>query len=111
MPALIAGELGQLLLLEYVFLEVVTVVLARRGLQAAACIGKALLTARELEFVPCSDVFVEAWETFLAQSAGALSFADAAIVTVARRADDRRIATFDADFERFDDLVVIPEPQ
>ena len=75
MPALLAGERGQLLLLEYVFLEVVTVVLLRRDLETASRVGDALLAAREVEFVPCSDVFVDAWDTFADQATGTVSFA------------------------------------
>jgi uncharacterized protein len=45
------------LLPEYVFLEVVTVLLVRRDLVTAVRTGRLLLEAQELEFVPCSDVF------------------------------------------------------
>ena len=48
MGDVIGGKWGRALLLEYVFLEVVTVVMARRGLAIAASVGTALLEAREL---------------------------------------------------------------
>jgi predicted nucleic acid-binding protein len=47
-------------------------------------------------------------ETFQAQRDGRLSFTDAAIVTVARRHDATRIATFDADFRAVDGLEIVP---
>ena len=109
MTSLLQGQWGQALLLEYVFLEVVTVLLARRGLAVASEVGTKLLQAREVEFVPCSDLFVEALETFREQRAERLSFTDAAIVTVARRQAPGLIATFDADFRGLEGISVIPD--
>ena len=57
-----SGKWGNATLLEYVFLEVVTVLLARRGLEVASNVASILLQARELEFVPCSDLFLDAFE-------------------------------------------------
>jgi predicted nucleic acid-binding protein len=95
MQRFLAGEWGKGLLLEYVFLEVVTVLLARRGRQAALDAAEQLLGATEVELVLCSDIFVEVLDTFRSQSGRALSFTDAALVTVARRLETPTIATFD----------------
>ena len=108
MEELLAGTWGQALLLEYVFLEVVTVLLVRRGHQTAARVGTLLLEASEVEFVPCSEFFLGSFDTFRTQRGGRLSFADAAIVTAARRFDVSRIATFDRDFEGLDGVAVVP---
>jgi predicted nucleic acid-binding protein len=108
MPRLIAGEWGRALLPEYVFLEVATVVLARRGLDVAVRVTALLLEAREVEFVPSSDMFLGALETFRAQRHGHLSFTDAAIVATARTRDARFVATFDDDFRSVEGLVVVP---
>lgn len=108
MERLVAGEWGPALLLEYVFLEVVTVLLARRGLEVAARVATILLQAREVEFVPSSDMFLDVLETFRAQPDGRLSFTDAAIVAVARRRDARFVATFDRDFRRVEGVAVVP---
>lgn len=108
MERLLAGEWGSPLLLEYVFLEVVTVLLARRGLDVASRLAMVLLQAREVEFVPCSDIFLDALETFRTQHGNRLSFADAAIVTVSRRRDARFVATFDEDFRQVSPLAVVP---
>lgn len=108
MPRVIAGEWGPALLLEYVFLEVATVVLARRGLDVAVRVTALLLEAREVEFVPSSDLFLDTLETFRAQRHGRLSFADAAIVTAARARDAHFVATFDDDFRSVGGLVVVP---
>lgn len=109
MTSLLEGEWGQALLLEYVFLEVVTVLLSRRGLAVASEVATRLLQAREVEFVPCSELFVEALQTFREQAAGRLSFTDAAIVTVARRQTPGFIATFDADFRGLEGVSVVPD--
>ncbi|MDQ6663311.1 MAG: PIN domain-containing protein [Acidobacteriota bacterium] len=84
MDRLVAGVWGRGLLLEYVFLEIVTVLLVRRDLSVATRIGRVLLDAEELEFVPCSDLFAETTESFSNQSGTRFSFADAAIAGVAR---------------------------
>jgi predicted nucleic acid-binding protein len=108
MERLVANEWGPALLLEYVFLEVVTVLLARRGLEVAVHVATVLLGARDVEFVPSSDMFLDVMETFRAQRHGRLSFTDAAIVTAARRRDARFVATFDRDFRQVEGLAVVP---
>lgn len=109
MEGLLAGAWGPVLLLEYVFLEVVTVLLARRGHDTASRVAALLLQAREIEFVPCSDHFLEALETFRGQTGSALSFGDAAIVAVARQRAARFVASFDTDFQQVDTLTVVPD--
>jgi len=108
MDRLVAGEWGPALLLEYVFLEVVTVLLARRGLDVAVRVARVLLQARDVEFVPSSDMFLDVMEAFRTQRDGRLSFTDAAVVTVARHRDARFVATFDRDFRRLEGLAVVP---
>jgi predicted nucleic acid-binding protein len=108
MERLVAAEWGPALLLEYVFLEVVTVLLARRGLDVAVRVATVLLQARDVEFVPSSDMFLDVMETFRARRHGRLSFTDAAIVTVARHRDARFVATFDRDFRQVEGLAVVP---
>ena len=104
----VGGRFGQALLLEYVFLEVVTVLLARRGLPVATSVAQALLNAREVEFVPCSEFFIEVFETFSSQKKTSLSFTDAAIVTMAKRQSGAFIATFDKDFRSIEGISVVP---
>lgn len=108
MSRLLAGEWGRALLLEYVFLEVVTVLLARRGLGVATEVATRLLQAREVDFVPCSDIFLVALEVFRGQARERLSFTDAAIVAVARQHRPGLVATFDADFRDLEGITVIP---
>lgn len=108
MERFLTGDLGTGLLLEYVFMEVVTVLHAKLGLAEAVRVGELLLAARELTFVPCSDRFLATLETFRAQSDRGLSFADAAIVTMARLHPPGRVATFDRALGAVDGVKPIP---
>jgi predicted nucleic acid-binding protein len=99
MERFLAGDWGKGLLLEYVLLEVVTVLLLRRDLAVAARVGRMLLDAVELEFVPCSDIFIDTMKNFTAQFGTRLSFTDIAIADVALSRADRQILTFDEEFQ------------
>ena len=108
MDRVLAGEWEEALLPEYVFLEVTTVLAARRNLEAAITVGTRLLQAREVEFVACSEFFLETFDVFREQGASTLSFADASIVAIARRRAADFVATFDSDFRGVDGLNVVP---
>lgn len=108
MDRFLEGEWGAGLLLEYVFLEVVTVLAARASLATAMVVGDGLLQAEELEFVPCSELLLDAYSTFCAQHPEGLSLTDSAIVTVARQRDVPHLATFDTDLRRVDGILVVP---
>ncbi len=100
MERFLKGEWGRGLLLEYVFLEVATVLLVRRDLAAAALAGRLLLDADELDFVPCSDLFSDAFEMFTHQGSSRLSFADAAIARIALERAEGLVLTFDEEFSK-----------
>ena len=107
-PRVVKGELGRILLLEYVFLEIVTVLASRRDLATAVSVGEILLGAREIEFVPCSPHFLASYQVFREQDVTRLSFTDAAIVAIARDRGAKAVATFDRDFRGIPDLEVVP---
>ncbi|MCL4852058.1 MAG: PIN domain-containing protein [Bryobacteraceae bacterium] len=109
MERFLSGEWGRGLLLEYVFLEVATVLVARRNLEVASRVGRLLLEAEELEFVPCSDLFSETFEAFAGQGDTRLSFADAAIAHVAKQRTGGLVLTFDDELRKADALRV-PQP-
>lgn len=109
MARFLDGEWGGGLLLEYVFLEVVTVLMARRGPRVASEVADLLLAARELDLVPCSELFIEAVETFSRQKKTRLSFVDATIVNVARDRADGLVATFDRELARVRGIQAIPD--
>jgi predicted nucleic acid-binding protein len=98
MDRFLAGEWGRGLLLEYVLLEVVTVLLLRRELPVAARVGRLLLDAQELKFVPCSELFLQAFERFTEQENTRLSLVDAAIAHVAQAHAGGLVLTFDQEF-------------
>ena len=104
----LAGTWGKGLLPEYVFLEIVTVLLVRRDLETAVRVGQLLLEPQELEFVLCSDLFLDTVGAFAAQKNTRLSFADSAIAVIARTKADGRVLTFDAEFRKMPGLH--PEP-
>lgn len=108
MDRLLAGEWGTGLLLEYVALEVITVLRLRTDLGTALSVADSLLRARELQFLPCSAFFMEALETLRLEQRSPLSLVDAAIVTVARRHPPGLVATFDADFMDLDRVTPVP---
>lgn len=108
MRRVVAGEWGTALLPEHVFLEVVTVVAARRSPAVAVAVGPTLLDAREVELVPCSPYFPTVVEAFGALASKGLSFTDAAIVTIARDRGRCPIATFDRHFAAAGELTLVP---
>lgn len=93
---------------EYVFLESVTVLLARRGHDLAVRFGQALLESREVELVLASDSFAQTWETFRDEARGGLSFTDAALVALARSRAGSAIATFDEGLRRVKGVRAVP---
>ena len=107
-PLVLEGKWGPILLLEYVFLEIVTVLAARRDLATAVSVGEILLGAREIELLPCSPIFLSAYQFFREQRAGRLSFVDAAIVAAARDRGAGAVATFDGDFRGLTGLEIVP---
>jgi len=107
MERFLAGTWG--LLLEYVFLEIVTVLLMRRDISVARRVGRLLLESEELEFVPCSELFVQTVADFSRQTLTALGFADSAIALIARARAEGRILSFDAEFRKIAGLQVNPD--
>lgn len=100
MKRFLAGEWGRGLLLEYVFLEVVTVLLVRRDLATATYVGATLLQATELDFLPCSHLFPDAFDMFSRQKGTRLGLTDAAIAHVAQQRCAGLVLTFDEELAR-----------
>jgi len=107
-PDVVDGKWGPALLPEYIFLEVVTVLASRKGLEKAARWGTQLLDASEFEFVDCSPYFQAAFEAFRVQRTTKMRVADVSILAIAkaRRAD--HVATFDTDFRKVSGISVVP---
>jgi predicted nucleic acid-binding protein len=80
--------------------------LVRRDLGTAARVGRLLLDADELDFVPCSDLFPDAFEMFSQQGGTRLSFVDAAIGHVAKKRASGLVLTFDEEFGKLSGIRV-----
>jgi uncharacterized protein len=104
MNQFLAGTWGKGLLLEYVLLEVMTVLLMRRDLTVATRVGQILLEAAELDFVPCSDFFSATMRRFAAQTTTGLSFVDCAIATIAEKRSGGLLLSFDEEFRKIPNL-------
>jgi predicted nucleic acid-binding protein len=109
MDRFLSGAWGKGLLLEYVFLETMNVLLVRRDHSVAARVGHALLNAKELEFVACSDMFLEALQGFSSQAGTRLSFTDAAIAWIARTRAHGLILSFDEEFRKIAGIRINPD--
>ncbi len=103
-----AGRHGRALLLEYVLVEVATVVLMRRDLTTALRVCDALLQAEDVDFVAGAEVLDDALAVFRHQSGGRLSLVDAAIVAVARSRADGLVATFDRALAAVEGIAALP---
>jgi len=109
MERLLSDEWGTPLLPEYVFLELTTVIAARRDLKTAVEAGQRLLDSQDVRFMPCSELFFDAFEIFSKQSAKtSLSFVDSALIAAARRYKADCIATFDRDFTKIRGIRTVP---
>lgn len=109
MNGIVAGQWGLALLPEYVFLEIVTVLMLRTTIRDAVNAGDVLLRAREVELVPSSAVFLDTWRVFRGQPKPRLSFADASILVVAELRGAEAIATFDRNLARATKLRIVPD--
>ncbi|MGA3210847.1 MAG: PIN domain-containing protein [Terriglobales bacterium] len=109
MDRFLAGAWGRGLLLEYVFLETESVLLMRRDLSVAVRVGRILLDAGELDFVPGSDLFLDSWDCFCNQRRTRLSFVDAAVANAARKRADGQLLSFDGEFRKVAGLHVNPQ--
>lgn len=108
MDRFLTGEWEEGVLLEYVLLEVLTVIQAKVDHGAAIQAADLLLDARELLFVACSDIFRATLDTFRTEGRKGIGFADAAVATAARQMAGGRVATFDRGFQRLPGVTVLP---
>lgn len=108
MTRLTSGEWEKILLPEYVVLEMLTVLRARRDLRTAVSVTQSWLASREVELIACSEYFLDSLEVFRTERKVPLSFTDAAIIAIARRLGVEHVATFDADFRQIRGVNVFP---
>ena len=98
-----SDEFGQIYISDYVFSEIVTVVMLKVGLKAAIEIGEFLLDEVEILRVN-DDVFNEAWKIFKQVK---MSFTDCTIAAMVRMYEIDFLASFDRGFERLKWLKIV----
>src|SRR3989344_8807653 len=96
MKEIAEGKYGGIAISDYIFDEVVTVILVRsKSLPLAAGAGDELRSYINIEKIG-SDVFDEAWEIFSGQKDTKFSFTDCTTISLLRRKKITHIATFDS---------------
>ena len=102
-----SGEYGIGIISEFVFSEVTTVLALRKNMAAAKEVGNVLLEAKEIEIMKASEVFERSWDIFSNQKNTALSFVDASNLACMEKKKIKKIATFDKDFLRINEVEVV----
>lgn len=102
-----AGKYASSVITDYVFDEIVTVMLVKtRDLRKAVDTGEKLLAASRFVRVE-ADSFDLAWSIFKEQRKTYLSFTDCTSIAVCRANGISNIATFDEDFNRVPGLTIV----
>lgn len=102
-----SGEYGIGVISEFVFSEVTTVLALRKSMEAAKEVGNVLLEAKEIEIMKASEVFERSWYIFTNQKNTALSFVDASNLACMEKKKIKKIATFDKDFLKRNEVEVV----
>jgi len=105
------GVWGAGLVPEYAFVEVVNFLVRKGGLPPAIAFARKLLGSRDMAIVPCFPAFPAALSAFLNQHGSSLTFADAALVALARLGGVKHVATFDGEFRAVPGLRVVSGPE
>lgn len=91
------GEWRELVLLDWVFAEAMTVLAARAGKQTALDWGTRLRGGTEIRWLHAMDIIDDIWEEY-SRYPDQASLVDAAILATARKHGTNDIATFDTWF-------------
>ena len=104
---IISGKHGSAVTSDYVFDEMVTVVLVRsKFLDTAATVGE--LIKESIAMIRIDErIFESSWMVFKKQKSTRLSFTDCTILTVVKENHIGKIATFDKEFQSSDGYEVI----
>ena len=98
---------GTPVITDYVFDEVVTVMLARtKSLVRVTKLGETLLAATRVVWID-RDLFDAAWVLFKQQPRKRLSFTDCTSIAACRANGISNVATFDEDFAELDNMKAI----
>jgi len=100
------GKYGMPIISDYIFDEIVTVILNKASFQDASEIGNMLIISADISYMD-KDLFNNSWKTFQDQENTKLSFTDCSILTLMKNKGIKQIATFDKDFSKIKDIEVI----
>lgn len=84
-----------LLLPEYVVLELTTILGIKTSVKISQKATNELLHAKEVRFIPCSEIFASAFKRFHKQDLYKLSFVDCALLEIKESYGASEILTFD----------------
>jgi predicted nucleic acid-binding protein len=84
-----------LLLAEYVIVELSSILAMKGSLDISKQAVNELIASKEIEFIPCSDVFAETMQRFYQQKKYKLSFVDCALIEIKSKYKASSIITFD----------------
>ncbi|MBS7610322.1 type II toxin-antitoxin system VapC family toxin [Candidatus Bathyarchaeota archaeon] len=101
------GKYGTPVITDYIFDEVVTVMLIRtKNLEKASELGGTLLNSTLLLRID-EHLFSLAWSIFKEQRKPTFSFTDCTSIAVCRANGISNIATFDEDFQKLDGCTIV----
>jgi len=101
------GKYGTPIITDYIFDEIVTVMLVKtKNLKKVLELGEALLNSALL-FKVDEEIFHLAWNIFKEQRKPRFSFTDCTIIATCKVNGIRNIATFDQDFKRLKGYTII----
>lgn len=107
MKSIVSGMYGDPIISDYIFSEVVTVILGKsQKIELAVQSGKELQDALDILQID-REVFDEGWRIFSSQKSSFFSFVDCATLALMRRKKVNRIVTFDKEFLKVKRIEVI----
>jgi len=104
--AIIINSYKNLIIYDYIFDEVINVLLRKIDLHSTIEIGNVLINSVEILNIG-DNLFDESWEIFKNQKNTKLSFTDCSILAVMKKDHIKYIATFDKDFSNFEGIEVV----
>lgn len=104
------GKWDELVLLDSVLVETVTVLGCRTDHATAKLVGRTLRTSDEIIFAHAGPLMDAAWEEFVSQPADDLSLVDCTLIAAATQHKIHDVATFDTDFDDVIGVNRVPRP-
>ncbi|HDJ96544.1 MAG TPA: PIN domain-containing protein [Candidatus Aenigmarchaeota archaeon] len=109
MKKIARGKFGQAYISDYVFNEVVTVILVKtKNVKKAANVGELLLKSVRIVYTDKS-LFDKTWRNFVAQKGTMFSFTDCNITSVMENTGIKYLATFDKEFMKIPWIIVVKD--